>query len=428
MIGRSVSRCVRLGLLVVLALLAFGAVVGSSDARTTASLPDLAITKTLQNPPPPVQSVGGTYVFLTKVKNVGAALPANTLVITHETIPAGFTVVSVTPQGAFTSNNFNGCSPLNLPGVGCVWVVPAGGFGSGIVKLKWTLKINSVPAGGKFTNCADTYATPPTGLPAIAEQTLSNNTDCVPDIPVNPATAPPVNHFKCYVPGPSPTGPTTPVLTGAYFLQDDFDPSSSSAPVVTIGDLVRFCNPVQKTYAGATATINPVTADIHLAIYGLTQQTAVPSHTIGVTNQLETAKTYHIGPPQWIAVPSLMNSNSTQPDPTLLSHFKCYPVLGFSVDLLDPSFNNHEEPGVTIGAPFMFCNSATKIHSPSNVGPNTTYPNVNPGEHLLCYTFAFNPFPFTLKFTNQFNLDHALKVTGADLLCVPTTLNFVATP
>jgi len=245
--------------------------------------------------------------------------------------------------------------------------------------------------------------------------------DCQRNVPGHVPAAcqgPALDHFKCYVPGNPGATPIVPQFGGAVSLQDEFDGTSFES--VAVGALFRFCNPVAKTYLGV---VTPVTnPDVHLSIYAITT-TTTGTHTIVASNQFGSAQSMQVGPPSWLAVPTAMNSNNP-PNPAALGHFKCYPVKQIKVDLYDPAFN-HTEPGVAIGAPFMFCNPAEKIHVVA--GTSTTYPVVSPTRHLLCYSFAFSPFATSLKILNQFNAT-GLGVTGADLLCLPTTLISATVP
>jgi uncharacterized repeat protein (TIGR01451 family) len=356
--------------------------------------------------------VGQTYTFTTKVTNQGyVSVPAGVVIFARENpLPAGLTLVSTSEPGC-------PANPTNVTGViTCLHTGPALGPGQSW-SMTWTVQVTSMPPGtpppASFHNCVLTGGFLIGG--PLPEADLTNNDDCV-DIP---AVNPTLDHFKCYV-AHNPGGtPILPQFGGSVSLKDEFDGTSYAS--VGVGALVHFCNPVQKTYLSTvTPVANPA---LHLAIYTITT-TTVGTHSIVISNQFGSSQSMQVGPPSWLAVPTTMNSNSP-PNPAALGHFKCYPVNNISVDLFDPSFN-HAEPGVVIaGAPFMFCNAAEKIHVFG--GTSTTYPAVNPSQHLLCYTFAFSPFTTSVKIRNQFN-NTGLTVTGADLLCLPTTLISATVP
>ena len=375
----------------------------SATVTCAPNLPDLTIVKTLTSPPP--WQVGGTYTFTTVVTNNGpGTVPAGAVISSSENpLPAGLTLLSTNPTA--------GCPPQPVTGgvvyqCGTVLSSPLGP--NGTVTITWTVRVDVLPPGGKFTNCVVTAGQLSSTVSGeLPEVTTNNNKNdpCV-DIPVVAPPSPKLDHFKCYLPRPTPV--TVPQIGGPVSLQDQFDGSRFES--VAVRQLVRFCNPVAKRHLGR---VTPVTNPrLHLAIYSIeTKPTA--AHAIVIGNQFGSAQSMRIGPPRWLAVPTSINSN-TQPDTRLLSHFKCYPVLNIVVDLFDASFQ-HVERNVAIGAPFMFCNAALKVHN------KTKYPAVNPKQHLVCYQFAFNPFSHSLAILNQFNRTK-FSVIGADLLCVPSTL------
>jgi hypothetical protein len=215
----------------------------------------------------------------------------------------------------------------------------------------------------------------------------------------------PLDHFKCYV----PKKPIVVHPTGSSIqLQDQFDGAKFEKAKVV--QLYRFCNPVQKQHGH---TVTPILhKQLHLAIYSISAHPTV-NHTVLLRNQFGTQK-ITVGSPHWLGVPTSKNSHA-QPDPTLLNHFKCYPVLhskpvNIIVTLTDQW---HTEPKVKVGKPFMFCNPALKVHA------GKKFPLVNTVAHLVSYQLTAKPFSKSAYMLNQFNAT-PFSVTGADLLCVPS--------
>jgi len=223
-------------------------------------------------------------------------------------------------------------------------------------------------------------------------------------VPALRSLAPPLDHFKCYVPKQHivPNPPT------GILLRDQF--AGGKFRKVGVKSLFRFCNPVKKVFAGAVTPIRYPA--LHLSFYGIT--TPLPgNHTIVLSNQFGSQKIV-IGPAKWIAVPTSKNSKAL-PSPKLLNHFECYPVLEgrapqATVTLIDQW---HAEKGVALGGPVTFCNPTEKVRA------GKRSPLVNTSAHLTCYRLAAKPFAQKLQIRNQFNTT-TLAVSGADMFCVPS--------
>lgn len=263
-----------------------------------------------------------------------------------------------------------------------------------------------------FANVVATYATQQTGGEDIT------------------LTSPQVDHFKCYPPErPVHAGdPFSPVVT----LQDQFSTAN-----VAVQELYRVCNPVEKILSpfpvvslpdisGGTVIHHP---DLHLTFYNIDTLSSVPPpgyHSVSLDNQFG-LQTMKVGPAKWLAVPtteylfpSCVNCRfflPPPPDPLLLNHFECYPVLkpvtppSATVTLIDEW---HTEGALDVGAPVIFCNPVDKVHH------GTDYPVVDYINHLVCYQVPEGPGGHPTGIVNQFNSTPLSVTFKAPLLCVPS--------
>ena len=209
-----------------------------------------------------------------------------------------------------------------------------------------------------------------------------------------------------------------------------------------MGELLNFCNPVEKRHLGTTTITNP---DAHYKVYDIIDLSVPPlpprPRTVTVSNQFGTTTLFAVLPIALVVPTQKVSVNGTSTGlgfPTGVDHFKCwgipdpldFPGFGFPprpnpgvfVDLTDQF---HTEPNVLVGDVLVFCNPVVKTRLDLPVtDPGYVTPILNPLDHLVCYLISGAPFPTVLSTHNQFfplgGPPEIVGVTDPALLCVPT--------
>jgi hypothetical protein len=217
-----------------------------------------------------------------------------------------------------------------------------------------------------------------------------------------------VDHFRCYL------VPTSPALTVAAQLVDQFDAAAGQVENINHLIITRFCNPAQKTLP--TGVVTPiVNVNHHLTLFTINTQPIVMRQVI-IKNQfgqqtLTTADARILAVPTGKALPP-----SPPPAPsTDLDHYKCYNASGNAVNRTVNLKDQFLSENTTVLRPVLFCNPVKKSHGTITVGI------LNPDVHLTCYATSTSQFSGTsINIRNQFVTLSGLPVRQPDLLCVPS--------
>jgi hypothetical protein len=247
-----------------------------------------------------------------------------------------------------------------------------------------------------------------------------------------PASAPDLDHFRCY--GVATGHP------GAHVVQlhDQFDDALDKTEEVLVGFPIGFCNPVAKTVPGPGQGPGQTTdirdPDAHLTLYEIHETSAQrhPTWKVTVDNQFG-RQTLFAGRPVVLAVPThkaFVDGVDTElSDPQTLDHFKCYRASGRTLDRTVTLADQFETEAVVLAAPLLFCNPVAKTVRRGSE-PDDVPPILNPEAHLTCYTIELVAAVGVvtqkgLLVANQFNqigvdLQPLTVLTDERVLCVPS--------
>jgi hypothetical protein len=222
-----------------------------------------------------------------------------------------------------------------------------------------------------------------------------------------------LDHFKCYR-MPEVTGNTVP---GPVRLEDQFDRALGIIELVEFFVPLRFCNPVEKRFAGVVSAIK--NSEHHLTLYAFDPLDGKPIRGVVLAvNQFGKQK-LEIESADILAVPTAKNPTGAPVPPADLDHYKCYYARGEVpgrlrvVGLAD----QFEKVRHKLYEPVLFCNPVQKTDVSGNV-----FPIQNREDHLTCYKISVATVDHKFAvIANQFT-DPILDMfaAAADLLCLPT--------
>lgn len=250
-------------------------------------------------------------------------------------------------------------------------------------------------------------ATPRRRLPVLVAASAVLSVSLTP-APARAQTAPPLDHFKCYVDIEVPS--IAPFPGAAVKLHDQFVPAGVPGIDTHVYRAVRLCNPVKKTLSDGTST--PITDfNAHLELYTIASSVLQPNRKVVVANQFG-QKRLLVTQPFFIAVPTAKN---TQPPPDNLDHFQCYRATGALLRVKVNLVDQFQDAGTDHNGlrPFALCNPVEKLHG------DIVTPIKNPEDHLVCYTMKPVDFTGQAAVRNQFSPGQR-SIRQADILCVPS--------
>src|SRR5262245_43240003 len=148
-----------------------------------------------------------------------------------------------------------------------------------------------------------------------------------------------LDHFWCYI-----VSSQTPNAAIQASLEDQFQ-----TVVVSVGEPLQFCNPVQKTIEEVITPIEEL--NNHLTMYNLLNAAPLSApRTFIATNQFGQAQ-FTVDKATIIMVPTQKNSMDF---PTKLDHFLCYPVNGATIDQPASLTDQFQTRNVVITKPELF--------------------------------------------------------------------------
>ncbi len=215
-----------------------------------------------------------------------------------------------------------------------------------------------------------------------------------------------LDHFWCYI-----VSSQTPNAAVEVSLEDQFQTA-----VVSVGEPLQFCNPVQKTIEGVVTPIEELSN--HLTLYNLLTAAPLPTpRTFIASNQFGDAQ-FTVDKATIIMVPTQKNALAF---PDKLDHYLCYPANGASIDQPASLTDQFQTRNVVITRPELFCNPVEKT-----VGSETTRIQ-NRAAHLLCYNTRLPNATDSreIDVLNQFETD-TFRVTTTQLLCAPSTKTVIS--
>lgn len=224
--------------------------------------------------------------------------------------------------------------------------------------------------------------------------TTAHNAPAAPDAPL------PLNHFYCY------KVTTTLPVNVTVKTQDQFDTRPRKTKV---GDVARFCNPVEKTHNNKVFPI--LFPNDHLMLYNIGTHKPDPKLEVQVRNQFGVQQLAVFVPAEVLMVPTQKKPHE-QPKDT--DHFKCYFVQGQPVNVPVGLADQFQQTQTVVLQPFGLCNPTRKNH-------NGVWTEIlHKDAHLVCYFVQPKDFSKTVKTRNQFRREK-ITTTVADILCVPST-------
>ncbi len=270
------------------------------------------------------------------------------------------------------------------------------------------------PPGTTTTTAPPTTTTaPPTTTTAAPTTTTSTTTTTTTSTTTTTTTAPPTTTTTSTT---STTTTTLPALdhyrmynaSALNFTTVAIEDQWNFLPLQDIGDALAFLVPVEKD----DPIIDPFT---HLTAYLELGPPPVVPLSVDIDNQFG-PQNLTIFDPVVLLVPTEKFPPGPGPLPPLpRDHFQCYVATGPTLSVPKVLTDQFSGPDpVTVLAPFLFCNPASKDGGPV-LGP--------PPEHLTCYVFSPSGAPVgPIPIKNQFTEPAIAMIDVFDpfALCVPS--------